>query len=1435
MLKKIILFVVSLCLSTFAFALTEETGTLRGLVLGHCPTCEYDNWVSHVVEGVARPGYNDYGPAWFDPQTNGFGTFNYIPSTAEGDSTLTAWRNVFNAVVHEEWTIVDSILAQHEPVWRYELVRLHDTELLCTFYLLREKLDSSFIDPNVDTVATDDVIGSFRNGWGLFVFNPTPLLAKLAMEIPHPEDDFMAIPIGLEVFIRTNGRALMIGGASREAKWDTTQAQFTNSNSLSDPSRNGRAPFEMYHEALFDYYDAGPTSQMVTIDMHSYDHLLHLGHKNIQVSAFSDDNRPNPPLRDIAEHSDLIHFMGRQPVNGLPGHPESTCGIAQYVCMAVSPAYASYGMTDTVAISNSVDLPGFSWNRQGQYSHRFHNADLDPENFLHFELDEYPDNLWSPVQWTTWLPGAMPQTTSTYQLAIAYYDAFITAVDSSLRRSHLYPDITPPDVVRLTTANYFGADSVRLSWTPAAADRFFDTYMIYYDTLRIGPNSPYFTRTRSGLSALQDYRTTAVTIKNLTLPATRYKFAIASRDIFANTASRSNSSDRNLGSVYLTVADSYIGLGPDCGRDTLLLSFSETGYRAGQFFVILPPELEVPWISGTSYHSVLPAFNPTAHLTFAAARRCGSASSDTIEVNVQWSPPYSVGSDGGYLAAIPVRNQSETQTGSLVILGGDSTVFHDGNGDYVNMIDVGTATLYVDSSVPLTTFGYATEPACALGKAADLEGKLHVTITRGAVPFNSALASAWVEINGDTTKRISLFASSIPSDYVNSSFPSSAEASALWSWLDEGCNTLIVHALDAECNAGNSSAVQVTKDVSPPSIEITNHPVVYSPVNFQMMWDSLDISATLGSGCAAGSGSLKIWYGSDPDTFSRDLDVADFPASDSEAAEFWAWIVQQSGIPSSANGESYSLNLRAEDCAGNTRDTAVVISLDLSLPINTVTEFDARPTHLGVWLQWNWVGNTPPNNAVAMEVWRSPEIPGDYPMYPAPNPARWQNLADLTWYPQRYPPVGWTRVARQEAAVGTTSLAFNGLNGKGVNDHAGVDTSYWLDSDSLWSDSAGHREIYRYITFVQDAGGNWSQDTLFVLNQNADRSCNYWLGDFVPLDTIGTPASCGRVNSEDLAALSAHYFTTTEATWGYLDIGPEHRENQLGKGIPIPDGVIDFFDLLPFSDNYGLVAPVGTVGEYRYPTPIRIEYPRFDESFASRFALSRRNMAPIAVGDTIEIQLDVRNSGLQGIEIEEVELLFDPDILDVIAVESADGHLLDGTPFIKAAEVSGKRGCIGAVAAVFGDSASIRNDLTLMRIQFVWRNVHAGVARIDLPSIRTANAKGEILIGTGNALTLHAEGVIPSSFALYQNYPNPFNPVTTIRIDLPDPTFVRLVIYNILGQQVRLLTAGNMDAGQQAIVWDGRNDRGELAGSGVYVYRVTAGPFTDRKKMLMIR
>ncbi|MBD3402430.1 T9SS type A sorting domain-containing protein, partial [candidate division GN15 bacterium] len=106
----------------------------------------------------------------------------------------------------------------------------------------------------------------------------------------------------------------------------------------------------------------------------------------------------------------------------------------------------------------------------------------------------------------------------------------------------------------------------------------------------------------------------------------------------------------------------------------------------------------------------------------------------------------------------------------------------------------------------------------------------------------------------------------------------------------------------------------------------------------------------------------------------------------------------------------------------------------------------------------------------------------------------------------------------------------------------------------------------------------------------------------------------------------------------------------------------------------------------------------------------------------------------------------------------------------------------------------------------------------------------EIEVGSFDGMVMAAHlNTLPTQYGLSQNYPNPFNPVTTIEFSLPVKAEYRLVIYNILGQQVESFS-DEVEAGNHKLEWDA----GRYA-SGVYFYRLSAGDFSATKKMVLLK
>ena len=109
---------------------------------------------------------------------------------------------------------------------------------------------------------------------------------------------------------------------------------------------------------------------------------------------------------------------------------------------------------------------------------------------------------------------------------------------------------------------------------------------------------------------------------------------------------------------------------------------------------------------------------------------------------------------------------------------------------------------------------------------------------------------------------------------------------------------------------------------------------------------------------------------------------------------------------------------------------------------------------------------------------------------------------------------------------------------------------------------------------------------------------------------------------------------------------------------------------------------------------------------------------------------------------------------------------------------------------------------------------------------------GSIVIHSGGGASKPAVG---GGFALLQNAPNPFNPSTQIAYELAESAQVRLVIYNVLGQSVRVLAQEHQEEGYYQVRWDGRDALGRTVSTGLYIYKLEAGPNVAIRKMILAK
>lgn len=114
----------------------------------------------------------------------------------------------------------------------------------------------------------------------------------------------------------------------------------------------------------------------------------------------------------------------------------------------------------------------------------------------------------------------------------------------------------------------------------------------------------------------------------------------------------------------------------------------------------------------------------------------------------------------------------------------------------------------------------------------------------------------------------------------------------------------------------------------------------------------------------------------------------------------------------------------------------------------------------------------------------------------------------------------------------------------------------------------------------------------------------------------------------------------------------------------------------------------------------------------------------------------------------------------------------------------------------------------------------------DLLAFLTAQQQQEAPL----ALLEEDTATLPTNFTLDQNYPNPFNPTTAIQFALPEAADVSLVVYDMLGRAVQELVARPMEAGSYTVSFDAQG-----LPSGMYIYRLTAGGFSQTKRMVLLK
>ncbi|MCP4546638.1 MAG: hypothetical protein GY835_09265, partial [bacterium] len=469
---------------------------------------------------------------------------------------------------------------------------------------------------------------------------------------------------------------------------------------------------------------------------------------------------------------------------------------------------------------------------------------------------------------------------------------------------------------------------------------------------------------------------------------------------------------------------------------------------------------------------------------------------------------------------------------------------------------------------------------------------------------------------------------------------------------------------------------------------------------------------------------------------------------DTYAAPTATWNVGAVGTTTPADG-LITVQVTATDLLLNTSNGNDTITADNTIP-TAVSGFACAPAHNEIDCTWDDASGNDTNyyQMIVMDAaW------GDYPNYTG-SAAGW--------------PAAVLGSAKWTGTGTATTLIYNG--------------------------AGGERDIMSLQAFVVD-------QVLHVGPADAGaqgRATNYWLGDVSDQGSGTYGIFDGLVSGADITQLGTYYGTSTVVVAGEpIDVGPTVGGSR--TGLPLPDDYVNFEDLMIFSMNYGVVAPL----------------PIFQENATELAQITWRRVEE----NVWSLVLDQPCLDLKGLNISSRMIAG-----SVISVQP--GALCGqqaGQVFLRNIDANG----LDAGLALMGTDLALIGSGELMRVTFA-----QGITPDDITlALRNSlNAP----VGVEMEMTGVADD-LPAAYMMTQNFPNPFNPKTRISFDLPEAQNVRLSVFAPDGRCIITLVNEAVAAGHHSVTWNGRDSAGQSVASGVYFYSIDAGPLQKTSKMLLLK
>jgi mannan endo-1,4-beta-mannosidase len=485
-------------------------------------------------------------------------------------------------------------------------------------------------------------------------------------------------------------------------------------------------------------------------------------------------------------------------------------------------------------------------------------------------------------------------------------------------------------------------------------------------------------------------------------------------------------------------------------------------------------------------------------------------------------------------------------------------------------------------------------------------------------------------------------------------------------------------------------------------------------------------------------------------------------AAEDYAGTTATWTVELASVSLQGDGVK-TVTVTAEDGAGNIGSGTDQIAVD-NTPPTAITGFTAAPGDNEAELTWSDASGTDTNFYQVMirsNAWVGyPNYTGGGPVYPA---------------------------------------------------DAGAGTFVWQDIGTgytkTYSSDNSERDIYYYGAFAVDMALNYG-----LADTGAqDRSTNYWLGDVANVDNNWIPD--GHVSVADITKISGTYGESQGSAdfEDQCDVGPTDGDGRFG--IPLPDDIVEFEDLMIFAMNYGAVSP--RVVPF-LPLPESTQELALSVEERSTAASGEVELSLILSGNADEVK------GLSGV------LMYDTAELGFVSARlSAEMSSPLGDVFFWHGCEDGR---IQVDLVVLGTDVTAGGSGEVAVLTFVVLSDEYGV------EIESADLRG----AENRPLEVDLEGFesspeLPVMFRLVQNVPNPFNPVTKVAYHVPSESRVTIRVFEVTGRLVATLVDGVVEPGRHAAIWNGTNDAGESVGSGVYFCTMEAPDFHDSRKMTLLK